>query len=221
MDYDEFGNVLQDTNPGFQPFGFAGGIYDNQTEKIRFGERDYDPVMGRWITKDQLGFGGFTTNLYAYSRNDPINFVDITGKIAALAVPLAVPLIPIILEAAAIVLIAAAVITLAYAIAKSVAPVIQDIIRPVSPTPTPPQPQPPRPASEPKPVPLPLPGDAKPLTPVPEVCSKDKDPDDPCKKLLERINYMLLLGNTLEQLKPLLDEARRLGCPWVNEANLI
>ena len=28
MDYDEFGNVLVDTNPGFQPFGFAGGIYD-------------------------------------------------------------------------------------------------------------------------------------------------------------------------------------------------
>ena len=23
MDYDEFGNVLLDTNPGFQPFGFA------------------------------------------------------------------------------------------------------------------------------------------------------------------------------------------------------
>ena len=28
MDYDEFGNVILDTNPGFQPFGFAGGIYD-------------------------------------------------------------------------------------------------------------------------------------------------------------------------------------------------
>ena len=28
IDYDEFGNVLADTNPGFQPFGFAGGLYD-------------------------------------------------------------------------------------------------------------------------------------------------------------------------------------------------
>ena len=27
IDYDEWGNVLRDTNPGFQPFGFAGGIY--------------------------------------------------------------------------------------------------------------------------------------------------------------------------------------------------
>jgi hypothetical protein len=25
---DEFGNVLADSNPGFQPFGFAGGLYD-------------------------------------------------------------------------------------------------------------------------------------------------------------------------------------------------
>ncbi len=28
IDYDEFGRVLVDTKPGFQPFGFAGGIYD-------------------------------------------------------------------------------------------------------------------------------------------------------------------------------------------------
>jgi YD repeat-containing protein len=31
MDYDAFGRVLQDTNPGFQPFGFAGGRYDADT----------------------------------------------------------------------------------------------------------------------------------------------------------------------------------------------
>jgi len=32
MDYDEFGNVSVDTNPGFQPFGFAGGLYDPDTK---------------------------------------------------------------------------------------------------------------------------------------------------------------------------------------------
>src|SRR5262249_24301190 len=31
MDYDEFGRVVLDTNPGFQPFGFAGGLYDPDT----------------------------------------------------------------------------------------------------------------------------------------------------------------------------------------------
>ena len=46
MDYDEFGNVTTDTNPGFQPFGFAGGIYDRDTGLVRFGARDYDPATG-------------------------------------------------------------------------------------------------------------------------------------------------------------------------------
>ena len=27
IDYDEFGNVTYDSNPGFQPSGFAGGLY--------------------------------------------------------------------------------------------------------------------------------------------------------------------------------------------------
>ena len=42
LDYDAFGRVLTDTNPGFQPFGFAGGLYDPQTKLTRFGSRDYD-----------------------------------------------------------------------------------------------------------------------------------------------------------------------------------
>ena len=32
IDYVEFGNITQDTNPGFQPFAFAGGISDKQTK---------------------------------------------------------------------------------------------------------------------------------------------------------------------------------------------
>jgi uncharacterized protein RhaS with RHS repeats len=47
IDYDEFGRVLTDTNPGFQPFGFAGGLYDRDTGLVRFGARDYDPLTGR------------------------------------------------------------------------------------------------------------------------------------------------------------------------------
>ena len=48
MDYDGFGQVVQDTSPGFQPFGFAGGLYDRDTHLIRFGARDYDPELGRF-----------------------------------------------------------------------------------------------------------------------------------------------------------------------------
>lgn len=37
IDYDAFGRVTQDSDPGFQPFGFAGGIHDGHTGLVRFG----------------------------------------------------------------------------------------------------------------------------------------------------------------------------------------
>ena len=39
LDYDSFGRVLRDTNPGFQPFGFQGGLYDPDTGLVEFGCR--------------------------------------------------------------------------------------------------------------------------------------------------------------------------------------
>lgn len=79
MDYDEFGNVIRDTNPGFQPFGFAGGIYDRDSGLTRFGARDYDASTGRWTAKDPILFKGGDTNLYGYCLNDPVNWVDHEG----------------------------------------------------------------------------------------------------------------------------------------------
>jgi RHS repeat-associated protein len=79
MDYDEFGNVIADTNPGFQPFGFAGGLYDRDTKLIRFGARDYDAATGRWTAKDPIGFWGMSANLYGYLMNDPVNWIDPSG----------------------------------------------------------------------------------------------------------------------------------------------
>jgi RHS repeat-associated protein len=79
MDYDSFGNVLADSAPGFQSFGFAGGLYDRDTGLVRFGARDYDPAVGRWTNKDPVLFVGGTTNLYEYAGNDPLNYADPTG----------------------------------------------------------------------------------------------------------------------------------------------
>jgi RHS repeat-associated protein len=80
--YDAFGEVLLDTNPGFQPFGYAGGLYDPDTGLTRFGARDYDAHTGRWTARDPIAFGGGQTNLYVYVGNDPINFVDPSGSVA-------------------------------------------------------------------------------------------------------------------------------------------
>jgi RHS repeat-associated protein len=79
LDYDEYGRVTQNTNPGFQPFGFAGGLMDDHSGLVRFGARDYDPTTGRWTAKDPIGFAGGDGNLYAYVANDPINASDPTG----------------------------------------------------------------------------------------------------------------------------------------------
>ncbi|MCL2726618.1 MAG: hypothetical protein FWD69_19535, partial [Polyangiaceae bacterium] len=78
MDYDEWGVVTADTNPGFQPFGFAGGIWDRDTGLVRFGARDYDASTGRWVSKDASRFGG-GLNLYGYCNSDPVNYIDVDG----------------------------------------------------------------------------------------------------------------------------------------------
>jgi RHS repeat-associated protein len=77
--YDTFGVVVRDTHPGFQPFGFGGGLYDPATGLVRLGARDYDAQTGRWTTKDPLLFGGGDSNVYAYAGSDPVNRIDPAG----------------------------------------------------------------------------------------------------------------------------------------------
>jgi len=81
IEYDSFGNIIDDTNPSFEiPFGFAGGLHDRDTGLVRFGYRDYDPDVGRWTAKDPILFAGGDTDLYGYCLNDPVNLIDPTGE---------------------------------------------------------------------------------------------------------------------------------------------
>jgi len=79
IEYDAWGKVLSDSNPGFQPFGFAGGLYDRQTGLVRFGARDYETETGRWTIKDPILFSGGDNNLFGYVFADPINIIDQDG----------------------------------------------------------------------------------------------------------------------------------------------
>ncbi len=79
IDYDAWGKVTADSNPGFQPFGFAGGLYDSDTKLTRFGARDYESGTGRWTAKDPIRFQGGDSNLYVYVGNEPQNAVDPSG----------------------------------------------------------------------------------------------------------------------------------------------
>lgn len=80
IDYDALGRVLHDSQPGFQPFGFAGGLYDSETGLVRLGARDYDAETGSWTARDPVLFRGGQSNLYQYSHGDPINYVDADGE---------------------------------------------------------------------------------------------------------------------------------------------
>jgi RHS repeat-associated protein len=80
IEYDSFGNILNDTNPTLNiPIGFAGGLYDHDTKLTKFGYRDYDSQTGRWTTKDPIDFEGGSSNLYGYVLNDPVNLIDEDG----------------------------------------------------------------------------------------------------------------------------------------------
>ena len=87
IDYDPWGRVTFDSNPGFQPFGYAGGLYDPDTGLTRFGARDYDGETGRWTSKDPIGFAGGDSSLYGYVGGDPLGFIDPMG-LASDGVPL-------------------------------------------------------------------------------------------------------------------------------------
>lgn len=83
--YSAFGeatvSAVAPASADFIPFGFAGGLYDADTGLVRFGARDYDPKIGRWLSRDPILFRGGQGNLYAYVNSDPINRSDPSGLI--------------------------------------------------------------------------------------------------------------------------------------------
>ncbi len=62
--------------------GFTGHIKDTDTGLNYMQARYYDPVIGRFLSHDPVGFSENIPaffNRYAYSFNDPINLADSTG----------------------------------------------------------------------------------------------------------------------------------------------
>jgi RHS repeat-associated protein len=97
--YSSFGEVAG-TGLDWMPFGFAGGIYDADSGLVRFGARDYDPMVGRWTSKDPVRFSGDGSNLFVYVDGDPINHTDPSGRYA-ITIPLG-PVVGIALGAGAL-----------------------------------------------------------------------------------------------------------------------
>lgn len=92
-DYDAFGRVLgvfdADGNPLAQSavgnrWLFQGREYAWVTGLYNFRARWYDPISGRWLSKDPIGISG-GLNQYVACRNNPVNFIDPDGESAIAA----------------------------------------------------------------------------------------------------------------------------------------
>ena len=59
-------------------YRFQGRERSAATGLVNFRMRWYDPVTGRWLSKDPIGLSG-GLNLYAFCEGDPINNVDRIG----------------------------------------------------------------------------------------------------------------------------------------------
>ncbi len=80
LEHDTWGRVFVDTNPGLQPFGFAGGLYDPDTALVRFGARDYDAEIGRWLAADEQALLPAEPNRYTYVFSNPVTRSDPSGR---------------------------------------------------------------------------------------------------------------------------------------------
>ena len=60
-------------------FGFTGHLEHEELGLVFTLYRAYDPVTGRWLSRDPIGESG-GINLYGYVSNNPINYVDPDGR---------------------------------------------------------------------------------------------------------------------------------------------
>jgi RHS repeat-associated protein len=80
--YDSFGNMTA-TGSISQPFTYTAREYDSETGMYFYRARYYDPKVGRFVTKDPIGFGGGDVNLYSYTGQNPVNYTDPYGLLSS------------------------------------------------------------------------------------------------------------------------------------------
>jgi RHS repeat-associated protein len=78
-----FGELLASSGSTVNPFKFIGGYgyYSDAASRIYVRARYYDPVRGRWVSTDPIGFAAEDWNLFRYSSNEPLVHNDPTGLI--------------------------------------------------------------------------------------------------------------------------------------------
>jgi RHS repeat-associated protein len=78
--YDSFGRITSQTAPTFSPrFAYTGREWDGEIGLYFYRARYYDPLVGRFVGEDAIGFGAGDANLYRYVYNSPLSWTDPMG----------------------------------------------------------------------------------------------------------------------------------------------
>lgn len=77
-DYDPYGRRILVAGSDIGDFGFTGHYFHKTGNLYLAMYRAYDANLGRWLSRDLLEENG-GINLYRYSGNDPINYLDLLG----------------------------------------------------------------------------------------------------------------------------------------------
>ena len=77
--FDSFGKLTAFTGTLINPFQCTGREFDSETGLHFYRARYYDQTMGRLLSEDPLEFAGDGPNFYAYTLNNPVNYVDPMG----------------------------------------------------------------------------------------------------------------------------------------------
>jgi len=75
-EYSAFGELKHHGNKVKSSYTYTGREWDKETGLYFYRARYYDPTIGRFISKDPIGFAGGDINLYGYVRNNPVNWID-------------------------------------------------------------------------------------------------------------------------------------------------
>ena len=86
-DQTPFGQTVDTGGFSQTPIRFPGQFADDESGLHYNYFRDYDPALGRYIQSDPIGLRG-GLNTYGYVRGNPQRYVDPTGELPVLALPL-------------------------------------------------------------------------------------------------------------------------------------
>jgi RHS repeat-associated protein len=86
-EYGPFGETLVVEETGVSnPFRFSTKYLDSETGWYYYGYRYYDPVTGRWPSRDPIEERG-GVNLYAFVKNKAVIAYDLLGLVGSITVP--------------------------------------------------------------------------------------------------------------------------------------